>query len=205
MRDSTTRHRRIMFWMTLSVAVHGIVVSRLPFPATTEPLVDKRTLWVSAWRNAVPFTPTANPAGRHKLSRVQTPFVSNDRSSSGSRSQPISLTRGDNSSIEEAETVPEDKIANHITGLIRSSIQEHFMYPPFAQRQGWEGEVLVALQLSAEGEIRDIRVIRSSGYRVLDEDALLILRRIGSIPNARTWLHGRQYSALIPIIYRLTG
>ena len=99
----------------------------------------------------------------------------------------------------------EDKIANHITGLIRSSIQEHFMYPPFAQRQGWEGEVLVALQLSAEGEIRDIRVIRSSGYRVLDEDALLILRRIGSIPNARAWLHGQQYSALIPIIYRLTG
>ncbi len=205
MRDSTTRYHRIIFWMTLSVLVHGIAVSWLPSPSPTEPLVDKRTLWVSAWRNAASVVPVTESAGRHPSPRPQPPPTSNDAPSADARSQQISPARSGDSTVEEAETVSEDKTVNHMLGLIRHSIQEHFVYPPFAQRQGWEGEVLVALQLSAEGEIRDIRVIRSSGYRVLDEDALLILRRIGSIPNARAWLHGQRYSAQIPIIYRLTG
>lgn len=205
MRDSTTRYRRIMFWMTLSMLIHGIAASRLPPLAPTEPLVDKRTLRVSTWRNAASVAPITESAGRHRSPRPQPPSASNDAPSADTRSQQIPPARSEGSSAEKVEAMPEDKIANHMLGLIRRSIQEHFVYPPFAQRQGWEGEVLVALQLSAEGEIRDIRVVRSSGYRVLDEDALLILRRICSIPNARAWLHGQQYSAQIPIIYRLTG
>lgn len=203
MRNSTTRYRRIMFWMTLSVLMHGITVFSLPSPPPAEPLADKRTLWVSAWHSAAPV---AESAGRHRSSpSPQPPAVSHDTPSANTSSRKISSARSGDAPAGEAETVPEDKLANHMLGLIRRSIQEHFVYPPFARRQGWEGEVLVALQLSAEGEISDIRVIRSSGYRVLDEDALLILRRIGSIPNVRAWLQGQRYSARIPIIYRLTG
>ncbi|WP_372523345.1 energy transducer TonB [Sulfuricaulis sp.] len=205
MRDSTTRYRRIMFWMTLSVLVHGIAVSWLPSPSPTEPLVDKHTLWVSAWRNAASVAPVAESAGRYSPQHSQLFPANGDAPSANTRSQQIMPTHDEYPSTEETEAMPENGIANHMFGLIRRSIQEHFVYPPFALRQGWEGEVLVALQISAEGEIRDIRVVRSSGYRILDEDALLILNKIGSIPDARIWLSGRTYRARIPVIYRLTS
>lgn len=203
MGDSTTRYRRIMSWMALSVLVHGLAASWLSYsPPRAESVVDKRTLWVSAWQTAASVTESGD---RHPSQRSQTLPARNETPTANTRSQQITPIRAKHSSTEEMEPMFEDKIANHISGLIRRSILEHFAYPPFALRQGWQGEVLVALQISAEGKIHEIRVVRSSGYRILDEDALLILRKIGSIPDARTWLNGRNYRARIPVIYRLTS
>lgn len=206
MRDSTTQYSRIFYWMTLSVLVHGIAVSWLPLPqSSAKPLIEERTLWVSAWRDTAAAAPIMESAVRHPPARFQPPLASNDVPPAKTHSPPITPIRGEPSPTGNTVAMPEDKLASHMLGLIHRSIQEHFVYPPFAQKQGWEGEVLVALQLSAEGEISDIRVVRSSGYRILDDDALLILRKIGSIPNARAWLGGRNYRARIPVIYRLTG
>jgi len=206
MRDSTTQYRRIFYWMTLSVLVHGIAVSWLPFPqSSAESLIEERTLWVSAWRNPASAAPIAESAVRYPPARFRPPFAGNDAPSAKTHSPQITPIHGKPSPTENTVTMSEDKMTSHMLGTILRSFQEHFVYPPFAQKQGWEGEVLVVLQLSAEGEISDIRVVRSSGYRILDDDALLILRKIGSIPDARAWLGGRNYRARIPVIYRLTS
>jgi protein TonB len=45
-------------------------------------------------------------------------------------------------------------------------------YPGTARRRGWEGEVLLLVEVSAKGEVRKITVRSSSGYRILDRAAL---------------------------------
>ncbi|APG28401.1 hypothetical protein A7E78_11410 [Syntrophotalea acetylenivorans] len=45
-------------------------------------------------------------------------------------------------------------------------------YPSTARRRGWEGEVLLLVEVSAAGEVRKITVRRSSGYQILDRTAL---------------------------------
>lgn len=208
MSDATSPCRPIAFWITLSMLAHGIVIS-LPSstPPFTKSAVDKNILWISDWRSSESVAPVAQPARQDQSTRPDTRLLPARKGalSADTSTREFLPAHGEGSSAEKPKTVLEDKTVNHLLGLIRRSIQEHFVYPPFALRQGWEGEVLVELQLGADGEIHDIRVVRSSGYRILDEDALLILRRIGSIPNARVWLQGQQYSALIPVIYRLTG
>ncbi|MEW6331450.1 MAG: TonB family protein [Pseudomonadota bacterium] len=187
---------------------HGIAIS-LPssIPPSSKPIADMNIMWISDWRSTESDAPVARLARQDQSTSSDTHLLPARK---GALSADISTrellsAHDEGSSAEKPRTALEDKTVNHLLGLIRRSIQEHFVYPPFALRQGWEGEVLVELQLDADGEIHDIRVVRSSGYRILDEDALLILRRIGSIPNARVWLQGQQYSALIPVIYRLTG
>lgn len=44
-------------------------------------------------------------------------------------------------------------------------------YPNTARRRGWEGEVLLLVEVSAAGEVCKIMVSRSSGYRILDRAA----------------------------------
>lgn len=107
--------------------------------------------------------------------------------------------------VVTAEATSRNMVASHVLGAVRRLVRENFVYPPFARRQGWQGEVLVAIEFGPEGDIRSTQVLRSSGYRILDQDALLILHKIGAIPDARPWIGGRNYQAHIPIIYRLTS
>jgi protein TonB len=42
---------------------------------------------------------------------------------------------------------------------------------------GWEGRVLIGFILEPNGDIRDLKVLKSSGYEVLDKEALDAIRR----------------------------
>lgn len=55
-----------------------------------------------------------------------------------------------------------------------SRLRKH--YPPQARRNGWEGIAIVALEIAADGELIEARIQKSSGYRILDEAALKMMR-----------------------------
>ncbi|MFW5769195.1 MAG: energy transducer TonB [Spirochaetota bacterium] len=45
-------------------------------------------------------------------------------------------------------------------------------YPELARRWGWEGIVVVRIQIGPEGNVREAELLRSSGYDLLDRAAL---------------------------------
>jgi protein TonB len=45
-------------------------------------------------------------------------------------------------------------------------------YPTTARRRGWEGEVLLLVNVTAQGEVYNVTVNHSSGYQILDRAAL---------------------------------
>ncbi len=49
-------------------------------------------------------------------------------------------------------------------------------YPRLAQRRGWQGEVLLGVEVDIDGRTRDIEILVSSGFKVLDEAALTTVR-----------------------------
>jgi protein TonB len=44
-------------------------------------------------------------------------------------------------------------------------------YPVTARRRGWEGKVLLQVEVSADGDVRNVGIEKSSGYTCLDEAA----------------------------------
>jgi len=101
-------------------------------------------------------------------------------------------------------SAPNETTVNHVRGLLRSALAQHFVYPAIARRNGWEGRVDVAVRLDREGRLNALRIVHSSGYAILDQDALLTLQKIGTIPQARTWLRGYSIDTQLPVLYRLT-
>jgi len=61
--------------------------------------------------------------------------------------------------------------------VISNIVQRHINYPPIARKMGWEGRVLVSFVLEQNGDIRDLKVLKSCGYEVLDKEALDAIRR----------------------------
>lgn len=64
-------------------------------------------------------------------------------------------------------------------------------YPEIARRNGWEGRVLVRVEVSAEGRPISTSIAKSSGYGVLDQSALRAVkswlfqpRTVAGIPTA---------------------
>jgi TonB family C-terminal domain len=42
---------------------------------------------------------------------------------------------------------------------------------------GWEGRVLISFVLEPSGEIKELRVLKSSGYDILDREAVDTIKR----------------------------
>jgi TonB family protein len=79
---------------------------------------------------------------------------------------------------------------------IRSSIERAKNYPILARKRGIEGTVTVSFKIDARGSPQDVKIVRSSGYQILDEEVPKMLRKASPFPE----LSG---DIVIPVIFRL--
>lgn len=66
--------------------------------------------------------------------------------------------------------------------MVKQRIEESRRYPDFAKRQGIEGVVYLSFVILADGSSEDIRIIRSSGSKILDDEAVFTIRRANPLP-----------------------
>lgn len=55
--------------------------------------------------------------------------------------------------------------------FIRETIIKNIQYPERARRMGWEGKVLLSFVVLENGSVREVKVLNSSGFMILDENA----------------------------------
>ncbi len=78
----------------------------------------------------------------------------------------------------------------------QAALTEHLFYPREAIALGLEGEVVLLLILSDNGQLVSASIARSSGHALLDQAALDAARRIGALP-------GNPRQTLFPVSFRL--
>lgn len=71
-------------------------------------------------------------------------------------------------------------------------------YPQQARREGWEGCVILEFTLSPQGNLLSHKIIQSSGFSLLDQQALLALKRSQPFPEVQ---EGMTYH--LPIHFKL--
>ena len=88
---------------------------------------------------------------------------------------------------------------------LHAALLPYFQYPLMARRQGWQGEVQVALHIARDGRLSGLRVAHTSGYPVLDAAALESLRNIQQLPDTVvSVLDDSGFDLQLPVVYRLT-
>ncbi|MHB8741575.1 MAG: energy transducer TonB family protein [Sulfuricaulis sp.] len=96
-----------------------------------------------------------------------------------------------------------DQASAQIRARLNTDLARYFDYPYVARLRGWEGTVLLAFNIEANGRLEKIRIAHSSGYAVLDDSALSTLRKVERLAETVDWFQGREQTMQIPVVYRL--
>lgn len=88
--------------------------------------------------------------------------------------------------------------------LLWKRIEELKRYPAQAKFNHWEGKVVVQAVIKADGTVGDVRVAESSGHAVLDEEALVVMKKASPLTLTHQ-LEKSHITILVPISYRLDG
>ena len=76
-------------------------------------------------------------------------------------------------------------------------------YPRRALQMGWQGKVELEVRLSPEGKVREVHVAKSSGYPMLDEEAVAMVKRTGQLPAVPADFRGREFTVLVPVVFKI--
>jgi protein TonB len=88
-----------------------------------------------------------------------------------------------------------------LIGELRSKIIEKQVYPYAARKKGAQGVVFVQLLLDEKGNLMEIRVTQSSGHKMLDKAALMLVKKV--LPFEHNT--GESINIEIPIKYSLVN
>ena len=101
--------------------------------------------------------------------------------------------------VRNAGLIALDNFSNELA----KHIAKFKKYPKVAQRRGWQGEVVLEVQLSGEGTLIASRVRVSSGFKPLDDEGEKMIARAVPFPVPPEILRARSFTILVPVKFTL--
>lgn len=98
---------------------------------------------------------------------------------------------------ESPEKARQRYIKEHFS-YIRDIITKNISYPYMARKMGWSGRVTVSFIIAENGSVKDIRIVESSGYDLLDKNAVDTVRKVSPFPRPPVTAE-----IVVPVVYRL--
>jgi protein TonB len=71
---------------------------------------------------------------------------------------------------------------------IKLSIEAQWEYPEVALRYGLQGKLLLEFTIAGNGQLEQLRLVRSSGSQVLDEEAMRAIKAAAPFPPIPPWI-----------------
>ena len=101
-----------------------------------------------------------------------------------------------------ADSIDVDSLAQYRL-QVASAARKYKRYPRVAIDNNWEGAVLIRVVIAANGRIAAVSVKTSSGYEVLDEQALDMFRKAAPLVQIPAALRGKEFAIEVRAIYNL--
>jgi protein TonB len=86
---------------------------------------------------------------------------------------------------------------------IRNRMARYLKYPSEARSRGLEGVATVTFTVESSGRIVNVRVVKGSGQRVLDDEASALMRRISPLPPIPAAVKRPKLVFTVPIRFKL--
>lgn len=92
---------------------------------------------------------------------------------------------------------------NELLVLLHQAIQEHQTYPPSALEMERQGRVTVGFTLLKNGDIMNLRIVKSSGTNSLDEAGLAAVQMTAPFQEAEKYLSLNSQDFVIGVVFEL--
>jgi TonB family protein len=100
------------------------------------------------------------------------------------------------------EENPADPVAAY-TNTVKKLIIDNLTYPALAVETGIQGALKLRIHLAYSGELLEVLIKESSGYKILDDHALSVVHGIASYPPFPSSVDLNELWIDIPIAYNL--
>ena len=87
--------------------------------------------------------------------------------------------------------------------MVKQRIEEVRRYPSWAKRQGIEGVVHVSFTVLSNGVGQNVKIVRSSGSRILDEEAEATIERATPFPSVPKEINDSSVQVEVSIVFAL--
>lgn len=97
--------------------------------------------------------------------------------------------------IEMAKQITED--------IIDKKIIQYLVYPEKATRRGIEGEIIIKVKISKNGNLLDYEIISKNNNQILEESSITTINKIFPIKELNTKNTLEDFSTIITFVYKL--
>ena len=107
--------------------------------------------------------------------------------------------------LDSLQSMTEEEALKSLEQEVSLKVGKHMVasdYPAEAQRWRWTGTSLIQVMVGKDGKVREVSLSRSSGFRMLDESALTVVKRVSKL-FVPFRLRGREHSVTVPIGFYL--
>ena len=191
--------RRLLMLLGISLLLHGVLLINWP---TSNQVLEFDYQLQNLTLNLEPIEvlgqqrQTRKAVNTPKPQPANTPKPVHDKPATDTQSTP-------QQQLMSKVTTPSMNRA-HILSQIRHDLSQYFYYPPHARRKGMQGTVLLSFEISGQGAVHDIRIVKSSGYAILDLAAQDAMQRLDKLSWYAALMHGKNMDLELPVIFRLT-
>jgi periplasmic protein TonB len=120
-----------------------------------------------------------------------------DSESAATVAEQESAPPGQSANIVDSTVLKKEYVTEQY-GVIRDKVYRALSYPAYAQEEGWQGTVRIGFLVNRDGTVDSVRVLKSSGYNLLDNNAVKAVRQATPFPHAPGRLQ-----IVLPVVYRL--
>jgi protein TonB len=104
--------------------------------------------------------------------------------------------------VPAADTLDPQTIGQYRVAIIAAA-RRFKRYPRIALDNNWEGKAEIRLVIGTDGNIASISVRGLSGFEVLDQQALEMIRRAKGQEPVPTALRGKAFTLDVPVVFSL--
>lgn len=116
----------------------------------------------------------------------------------------VTGSRGAPLAVPDRSAAPEyGGVVINYTEMVRTRLDQAKRYPWRAMLRGMEGTVHLNFQIGFGGMAGEIRLARSSGWEVLDQEAVATVRRASPFPSIPPEYNNQRIEVQVPLIFRL--
>lgn len=98
---------------------------------------------------------------------------------------------------------PQDEAMLRYQDMVKQRIESCRRYPNRAKKQGLEGTVYLIFTILSNGKAENIRIIRSSGFNILDNEAISTVKRASPFPPIPEKFNCSRFKMEVSIVFRL--
>jgi protein TonB len=112
--------------------------------------------------------------------------------------------------IIKPEKITRSKTKNNLTPTIESysvtltkAIAKQKKYPRIAQIRGWQGEIIIDLEIDGQGNLIKSKIKQRSKFKILDDEGMNMVKRASPFPKPPKELESKIFNVIVPISFKL--